>query len=196
MERKSPSLKVDAGGGDGLGVVINLQGAGAADADFAHLAGHQGRVRADAALGGENAFGGDHAAQILRRGFVADKQDLFALLGGGGAAVGVQIELAGSGAGTGGQTLGDDLGGLLGFRFEDRGQELVELLGRVAADGGLPVNELLLDHVHRELERGHGGALAVAGLEHEHLAVLDRELEVLHVLEVLLQRACGCCPVP
>ena len=120
-------------GGDGLGGVINLERAGAADADFAHLAGDERRVRTHAAFGGEDAFGGNHAAQVFRRGFVADEQDLFALLGGGGGAVGVEIKLAGGGAGTGGQALGDDLGGLLGFRVEDRGQELVELIGRVAA---------------------------------------------------------------
>jgi hypothetical protein len=39
-----------------------------------------------------------------------------------------------------------------------------------------------------ELQRGGGGALAVAGLEHEQLAFLDGELDVLHVLEVLLER--------
>ena len=32
------------------------------------------------------------------------------------------------------------------------------------------------------------GALAVARLEHVDACVLDRELEVLHVLEVLLER--------
>ena len=72
--------------------------------------------------------------------------------------------------------------------IEDRGEQLVELVGRVAQDGGFPVDELFLDHVHGELEGGEGGALAVAGLEHEDLAVLDGELEVLHVLEVLLER--------
>ena len=40
------------------------------------------------------------------------------------------------------------------------------------------------------------GALAVAGLEHEHLAVLDRELEVLHVLEVRLERLADVARVP
>jgi hypothetical protein len=35
---------------------------------------------------------------------------------------------------------------------------------------------------------GHRGALAVARLQHVDDAVLDRELEVLNVLEVLLER--------
>jgi hypothetical protein len=44
-----------------------------------------------------------------------------------------------------------------------------------------------LHHVGGELQRRGGGALAVAGLEHEQLAFLDGELDVLHVLEVLLE---------
>ena len=107
MERKSPSLKVCAVDGDGLGGVIDLQRAGAADADLAHLPGDERRVRTDAAARGEDAFGGDHAAQIFGRGFDADEQDLLALGGGRDGAVGVEINLAGGGAGTGGQALGD-----------------------------------------------------------------------------------------
>ena len=102
-------------------------------------------------------------------------------------AVGVEVDLAGSGAGTGGKAGGDGLGLLHVGEVEDRGEELVELIGGVAQDGGFPVDELLLHHVHGELERGGGGALAVAGLEHEQLAFLDGELDVLHVLEVLLE---------
>ena len=187
MERKSPSLKVWPPMRDGLLVVIDLQRGGAADADLAHLAGDERRVRADAAAGGEDAFGGDHAAQIFGRGFVADEEDLFALLGGVDGAVGVEIDLAGGRAGAGGQTGGDGLGLLDLGEIEDRREQLVELVGRVAQDGGFPVDELLLHHVHGELQRGHGGALAVARLEHEQLAVLDGELDVLHVLEMLFQ---------
>ena len=62
--------------------VIDLQRAGAANADFAHLAGDERGVRADAASRGQDAFGGDHAAQIFGRGFDADEQDFFAFVGG------------------------------------------------------------------------------------------------------------------
>ena len=44
MERKSPSLKVLAGDRERFGVVIDLQRAGAADADLAHLPGDERRV--------------------------------------------------------------------------------------------------------------------------------------------------------
>ena len=45
-----------------------------------------------------------------------------------------------------------------------------------------------LRHVDRDLERRRRGALAGAGLQHEELALLHRELDVLHVAVVLLER--------
>ena len=50
---------------DGLGPVVDLEGGGTADADLAHLAGDEGGVRGHPAAGGEDAFGRDHAAEIL-----------------------------------------------------------------------------------------------------------------------------------
>ena len=50
----------------GLVVVVDVQGSGAADADLAHLTGHQGGMRTDSAPRGEDAFGRDHAAQVFR----------------------------------------------------------------------------------------------------------------------------------
>ena len=46
------------------------------------------------------------------------------------------------------------------------------------------------------LQRGHGGAFAVAGLEHEQLAFLDGELDVLHVLEMASRESRGRSSVP
>ena len=144
-------------------------------------------MRGHATAGGEDAFGGDHAAEVFRGGLDADEEDLLALLGGHDGALGVEVDLAGGGAGAGGEAGGDGLGLLHLGEVEDRGEELLELVGRVAQDRGLPVDELLLHHVGGDLQRGGGGALAVTRLEHVQLAFLDGELDVLHVLEVLLE---------
>jgi hypothetical protein len=72
---------------------------GAADANLAHLAGDERRVRGDTAAGGENALGRDHAAEIFGRGLDADEQHLLALVRGLHGAVGVEVDLAGGGAG-------------------------------------------------------------------------------------------------
>lgn len=66
-------------------------------------------------------------------------------------------------------------------------QQGVELLGIDAAHSLLLVDHTLVHQIHGHLQGGGGGALAVAGLQHIELAILDGELHVLHVLVVLLQ---------
>ena len=91
-------------------------------------------MRGHAAARGEDAFGGDHAAQIFGRRLDADEQHLLALLGRRHGAVGVEIDLAGGGArarraGRWRSTLAFfDLGDV-----EDRREELLELIGRDCA---------------------------------------------------------------
>ncbi len=80
------------------------------------------------------------------------------------------------------------MGVLLGLRIDDRVEELVELLGLDAHDGGLFVDEPLVQHVDRHVQGGGAGALADAALQHPELALLDGELDVEHVGEVFLER--------
>ncbi len=77
--------------------------------------------------------------------------------------------------------------GLL-LRVEDRREELHELLRLDAREGFLRRDEALVHHVGRDPHGGETRALAVARLEQIELAVLDRELEVLHVAEALLEQ--------
>ena len=44
------------------------------------------------------------------------------------------------------------------------------------------IDKLFVDHVNRDIDCGRCGALAGPGLKHPKLFVLDRELNVLHVL--------------
>jgi hypothetical protein len=66
-------------------------------------------------------------------------------------------------------------------------QELIELLRVDAQDGFLLADESFAHHLDGDANRRRPGALAVAGLEHVELAVLDGELEVLDVAVVLLE---------
>ena len=84
----------------------------------------------DTAARGEDALGGDHAAQILGRGLDADEQDFLALGGGRDGTLGIEIDLAGGGAGTGGKAGGDGLGLLESARSKIGREHLVELVGR------------------------------------------------------------------
>ena len=54
------------------------------------------------AAGSQNTFGGNHAAQILGRGFDADEEDFFALLSRDDGAISVEVDLASGSAGAGG----------------------------------------------------------------------------------------------
>ncbi len=74
------------------------------------------------------------------------------------------------------------------LRPEDGPQQLVELLGLDAHERLVRRDEPLVGHVHGDADRGEAGALAVARLEHEEAALLDGELEVLHVAELGLER--------
>ena len=49
------------------------------------------------------------------------------------------------------------------------------------------VDHAFVGHIDRDLERGRGGALAGAGLQHVELVLLDRELDVLHVAVVAFE---------
>src|SRR5258708_37733351 len=79
------------------------------------------------------------------------------------------------------------VGGLARFAIKHRGQHLVELIRRDSPDRGLPVNQLLLLHFNRKAKSGQTRAFAVACLKHEYFAVLNGELEVLHILKVFLE---------
>ena len=78
-------------------------------------------------------------------------------------------------------------GGLDGGAIKHRREHLVQLLGRNAVHGFLPRNQFFLLHLDGETDGGQTGAFAVAGLEHENLAFLDGELEVLHVTEMAFE---------
>ncbi len=89
--------------------------------------------------------------------------------------------------GPAGRPLAMHFGGLDGGAVKDRGQHLVQLLGGHALHGLFPGDQFLLFHFDGEADGGQAGAFAVAGLEHEDFAVLDGELEVLHVAEMAFQ---------
>ena len=50
------------------------------------------------------------------------------------------------------------------------------------------VDQALVDHLDGHAQRGRGGALADARLQHEQATLLDRELDVAHVAVVVLEQ--------
>ena len=66
-------------------------------------------------------------------------------------------------------------------------EQLVEILGRNPLDRLVLRDQPLLDHLHRDAHRRGAGALRATRLQHEQLAALEGELDVLNVLEMLLE---------
>ena len=171
---------------------VDLQAGRADDAGPAELARDHGGVAGGATLGGEDALGGDHAVNVVGLGERADHDDrpFLRLLFG---QVGVEVRAAHRGA---------------RGRVDALRQQLAFLRRpaswRPASNCGCS-RELTLSGVTRMMASclsirpsfamstailiaDGRGALGVTGLEHPELAALDRELDILHVLVVLLEQ--------
>ena len=158
----------------------------AGHAALAHAAGDDGGVRCHAAARGENAGCDLHAGDVLRRGFAADEDDVLECSGGARlySFLGGEDDLTDGRAGRCRQAGGEDFD-LLALLHQAGNQEVVDLVWLDAHDGLFLGDEALLDHVDGDAHGGQAGALAIAGLQHVERAVLDGELEVLHVAVVL-----------
>ncbi|OPZ91222.1 MAG: hypothetical protein BWY73_01146 [candidate division TA06 bacterium ADurb.Bin417] len=166
---------------------LDVEGAAAHDAALAPAAGHQGRVAGHAAPAGKNAGRGPHALDVLGVGLLADQQDRLALPGPFDRVGGGEDDLAHRSARTGRQPLGQRLVGLLGGGIDDRMQQLVQLAGGDPEHRLVLADQLLLEHVHGDVQGRGAGALAHPALEHPETPLLDGELDILHVGEVLLE---------
>ncbi len=160
--------------------------AGAGDAGLAHAARHHGGVRGHAAAGGEDAFGGVHAVDVLRRGLHAHQDDFAAVGLELGGLVRREHDLARGGAGRGRQAGGDHLA--VGARIDGRMQQLVERERLDAQHRLFLADQPFMGKLDGDAQRRLGGALAVARLQHPQLALLDGEFEVLHVAVMTLER--------
>ena len=156
-------------------------------ARLAHPARHERRVARLAALGGEDALRGVEAGHVvgLREG--AHEDHVAAVLGGAHGVVGGEDDRALRGARRRGHALGQHVE--VGAGLEARVQQRVEPVRVDGGDRACAVEQPLLHGVDREPHRRLRRPLRVAGLEHVEAALLHRELRVLHVGVVLLQRA-------
>ena len=188
---QSPSSKLDVRGrGTGLvGAVVDDQVGAAGDARLADLAGDDRGVRGRAAAGRDDALGDGHAVEVVGRGLDPDEDDLLAPADPFDGVVGVEHGTADRGARRGVEALDDPLRSGPRRRVELVAQELVHLGGLDPADRLGLRDDPLGDHVDGDLHGGRGGPLRRPGLEHVQLAALDRELEVLDVAVVALQRS-------
>ena len=111
----------------GLRVVIDPERARAGDAGLAHAARDHGRVRGHAAARRQDALGGVHAVDVLRRSLDPNQNDLLAVGLELGRLVGIEHDLAGGRARRRRQAVGDHVA--LGLGIDGRMQQLVERAG-------------------------------------------------------------------
>ena len=173
-------------GGEAAATDVDLELVGAADAGLAHAAGDHGGVAGLAAPAGQDAARGDHAVQVVGVGLAAHQDDVLALVGQLHRARGVEDDLADRRAGRRADPLGDLL--RAGAGVEPGEHQPDELFTADPGERLVHVDQALLDELHRDPERGGGGPLADAGLQHPELAALDGELDVTQVAVVVLQR--------
>ncbi len=166
--------------------LVHLDVAAAGHTALAHAAGHNGRVRGHAAAHGQDALSSVHALDVLRRGLQADQDHLLASAH-SLASSAEKTTLPQAAPGEAARAL--PMTGVF-FRTSASNWGWSRVSRRAGLDhehGLLFVDHALVHQVDGDLQGGGGGALAVTGLEHIELAVLDGELHVLHVAIVVLQ---------
>ena len=170
----------------GAAAVIDADRAATGNAGLAHAARDHRGMRGHAAAGGQDAFGGVHAVNVFGAGLDPHQDHLMAIGLQLGRFVGREHDFAGGRARRGRQAGGDDVA--LGRGIDGRMQQLIER-GRVDARHRVLFRDhAFIGELDRDAQRRLGGALAAAGLQHPELALLDRELHVLHVAVVLFEQ--------
>ena len=170
------------------GVQVDVQVAGAGDRRAAHAAGHERRVRGLAALGGEDALGGVEAGDVVGLGERPHEDDRATVLGRGDGVRRGEDDGALGRARRGGDAAGDDLVAARRGRRSGAAARAASAR-RSSRSPAAGVSRPSLDRVDREAHGGLRGALGVARLQHVQAPLLDRELGVLHVAVVALERA-------
>src|SRR5438445_587758 len=169
----------------------HLERGASRDAREAEPARDDGGVGRGPAARGEDPGRGDHAVEVVGARLGANEDDELTLPLERDRAVGVEDRATGRGPRRRVQALREIAAGLAGLLdlsgVEAREQKLLDLRGLDPLERLVLRDEVLADHVRRDLHRGGGGALRRARLEHVQLAALDGELEVLGVAIVLLQ---------
>ncbi len=128
-----------------------------------------------------------HALDVFWCGFQPNEDYGLAQLAASGGVFSGERDLAASCPWGGWQPFADYGGGFQPSHIELWVQKRVDLLG-VDHRHCLSGSDLaLIDQVAGDLEGSGCGALAITGLQHEELAILDGELHVLHVVVVVFQ---------
>ncbi len=137
-------------------------------------------------MAGKNAFGCNHALEVIRVGLPTHQYTRHALGGLGNGVVGREDNLANSSTGAGIQATCKNF--YLSFGVKLRVQKLIELSRVNARDSLVARNKTLIDHLDGNLECSSCRALTHTSLKHPQLALLNSELNVAHIAVMILER--------
>ena len=169
-------------------MLVDANRSGAHDAGQSHAARNHCGVAGLASHSRQDPFGNFHAVDVVRRGFLAD-QDHRTLLRSFHRVFGREDRTSHRRARGCINAVGEFGQLRQGLRIEHGMQQLIELFGRHAQHCFLFRNHALARHVDGHSDCGSAGAFAIAGLQHVELAILDGELEILHVAIVFFEAA-------
>ena len=178
--------------GDNLCIVIDSNIviiAAAGNTAGTHATCNNSCVAGHAAADGQDALRNLHADDIFGAGFQTDQNDLlpsfvldllFSIFSAEDNATAGRSRRSG-------QALADCFSSLQGSSVKLRVQQGIQLLGLNAQYSGALIDNALINEVAGDLQSSLCGTLAVTGLQHIQVAVLNGELHILHIAEVVLQ---------
>ena len=191
VERNAVALlKYLAGEGKLLVFLVHLDVAAAGYAAGTHSAGNNGSVRGLTAANGEYTLSILHTLDVLRRGLETNENNLLALLSVLNGVLGCEYDSTGGSSGRSGDTLTDNIvfvSFLKSLSVKGRMEQHVERLSVDLHESFFLADHTFVDEVAGNLYSGGSGTLAVTGLEHIELFILDGELHILHIAVVIFE---------
>ena len=135
---------------------------------------------------GKDAFSGDHASEVVRRGLPTNEHGLatFCLCFNG--CFSGKDRFAHCSTRRCVEASCNHIVFCIGIEL--RVEELIELFGIDTHDRFFFGDEALFDHRDSNMKRCSSSTLANARLEHPELALLDGELDIAHIAEVILEQ--------
>ena len=173
--------------GELLVLFVHLYFAAAGYAAGTHAARNDGRVGGLSAANGQNTLGILHALNVLGAGLKANEYYLLAHLALLHRILGGEHDLARGSSGAGGYGFANGLCGLQRGGVKLRMQQHVQGLGVYLHQRFFFAYHAFVNQVAGNLYGGGSGTLAVTGLQHVKLAVLNGELHVLHVMIMIFK---------
>ena len=173
--------------GKSLVLLIHHDVAAAGDTAAAHASRDNGCVAGHAAADGQDTLCYLHAGDVFRGGLQTNQNNLLASCRPLFGILCVEDDFAACRAGRCAQSFADQGRILDGIRIKCRVKQSVEVSGLDHGNRLFLGSHALIHQIAGDLQSGLSGSLAVSGLQHVELSVLNGELHILHVAVMILK---------